>query len=89
MPRLSVASRLAAQRLPQQLRSQSTQTPSGKDNVKEALKRNDDLQRDWDARLLTYEQMKPKTQSPTPVSELCRLVVIRVLTRVPRRMRTS
>ncbi|KAF4572700.1 hypothetical protein EYR40_004220 [Pleurotus pulmonarius] len=66
MPRLSVASRLAAQRSPLQLRSQSTQTPTDKDKLKEALKRNDDLQRDWDARLLTYEQMKPKTQSPTP-----------------------
>ncbi|KAG9223024.1 hypothetical protein CCMSSC00406_0000287 [Pleurotus cornucopiae] len=66
MPRLSVPSRLAAGRSPLQLRSQSTQTPTDKDKVKEALKHNDDIQRDWDARLLTYEQMKPKTQSPTP-----------------------
>jgi hypothetical protein len=40
------------------------QTPSEK---KAALERLDDLRRDWDARILTYEELKPKTQNPTPV----------------------
>jgi hypothetical protein len=31
------------------------------------LEKIDDLQRDWDARILKYEELKPKTQSPTPV----------------------
>lgn len=34
---------------------------------KEALKRNDALQRDWDAVVLSYEALLPKTESPTPV----------------------
>ncbi len=40
------------------------QTPSEK---KATLERLDDLRRDWDARILTYEELKPKTQNPTPV----------------------
>ncbi|KAF8624783.1 hypothetical protein AX15_005673 [Amanita polypyramis BW_CC] len=42
-----------------------TQSPD-KQAKKEALERFDDLQRDWDARILTYDELKPKTQSPTP-----------------------
>lgn len=34
---------------------------------KARLERFDDLQRDWDARILTYEELKQKTQHPTPV----------------------
>ncbi|KAG5648153.1 hypothetical protein DXG03_006107 [Asterophora parasitica] len=37
---------------------------------KEALKRSDDLQRDWDAKEITYEELKPRTESPTPDSYL-------------------
>ncbi|KAF8735747.1 hypothetical protein AX14_001535 [Amanita brunnescens Koide BX004] len=33
---------------------------------KARLERFDDLQRDWDARILTYEELKQKTQHPTP-----------------------
>jgi len=33
---------------------------------KAALEREDDLQRDWDARILSYEELLPKTQSPSP-----------------------
>ncbi|KAJ3571340.1 hypothetical protein NP233_g3819 [Leucocoprinus birnbaumii] len=33
---------------------------------KEWLERQDDLRRDWDAKILTYEELLPITQSPTP-----------------------
>ncbi|KAG5650443.1 hypothetical protein H0H81_012267 [Sphagnurus paluster] len=33
---------------------------------KAALERSDDLQRDWDAKEITYAELKPKTFSPTP-----------------------
>ncbi|KAL0950888.1 hypothetical protein HGRIS_007647 [Hohenbuehelia grisea] len=33
---------------------------------KKAQKLDDDRQRDWDARVLTYDQVKSKTQSPSP-----------------------
>ncbi|GLB36369.1 putative rhodanese Homology domain containing protein [Lyophyllum shimeji] len=33
---------------------------------KAALERTDDLQRDWDAEVIKYEDLKPKTLSPTP-----------------------
>ncbi|KAH9949021.1 Rhodanese-like protein [Amylocystis lapponica] len=36
------------------------------DARKEWLEKNDDLQRDWDAKELSYEELKPKTQQPTP-----------------------
>lgn len=39
-------------------------TPADK---KAWLKAQDDLQRDWDAKELTYEELKPKTEQPTPV----------------------
>ncbi|KAK2462085.1 hypothetical protein APHAL10511_006548 [Amanita phalloides] len=39
---------------------------SEKQARKEALERIDDLRRDWDAIILTYEQLKPKIKSPTP-----------------------
>ncbi|KAF8640905.1 hypothetical protein AX17_000553 [Amanita inopinata Kibby_2008] len=44
----------------------SQPTPQTKQAIKEAIKKNDDLQRDWDARILTYAELKPKTQNPTP-----------------------
>lgn len=36
---------------------------------KAALEREDDRQRDWDARVISYVELLPKTQSPSPVSE--------------------
>ncbi|KAF8168330.1 Rhodanese-like domain-containing protein [Crassisporium funariophilum] len=33
---------------------------------KAALEARDDLQRDWDAKVLTYEELLPKTESPSP-----------------------
>ncbi|EAU93314.1 endoplasmic reticulum protein [Coprinopsis cinerea okayama7 len=37
---------------------------------KEAFEKQDDLQRDWDAKVLTYNELLPKTQSPTPATFL-------------------
>ncbi len=31
------------------------------------LQKRDDIQRDWDAKVLTYEEFLPKTQNPSPV----------------------
>ena len=36
---------------------------------KAALEREDDLRRDWDAKIVSYEDLLPKTQSPSPVSQ--------------------
>ncbi|PPR01174.1 hypothetical protein CVT24_006050 [Panaeolus cyanescens] len=33
---------------------------------KAALEARDNLQRDWDAKILSYEELLPKTQSPSP-----------------------
>lgn len=57
------------------VRFNSSQTPSSTKppltpeqiKRKEALEREDDLQRDWDANILTYEELLPITESPTPV----------------------
>lgn len=35
--------------------------------LKEARKLKDKLNHNWDAPILTYEQVKPKTSSPSPV----------------------
>jgi hypothetical protein len=37
---------------------------------KEALERQDDLQRDWDAKVITYEELMPITEAPTTVRTL-------------------
>jgi hypothetical protein len=34
---------------------------------KAALKERDAIQKDWDARILSYEELLPKTQNPTAV----------------------
>lgn len=34
-----------------------------------AQEREDNLQRDWDATPISYEELLPKTQSPSPVSQ--------------------
>ena len=36
---------------------------------KAALEREDDLQRDWDANVISYEELLSKTESPSPVSQ--------------------
>jgi hypothetical protein len=36
---------------------------------KAALEREDNLQRDWDASVVSYEELLSKTQSPSPVSQ--------------------
>ncbi|CDO72433.1 hypothetical protein BN946_scf184977.g133 [Trametes cinnabarina] len=46
-----------------QLRHESTQAS---DERKKALEARDDLQRDWDAKEITYEELKPKTLQPSP-----------------------
>ncbi|TFK57429.1 Rhodanese-like protein [Heliocybe sulcata] len=38
--------------------------------VKPILEQRDELQKDWDARILTYEQVKPKTEQPSPETYL-------------------
>ncbi|KXN84782.1 Putative thiosulfate sulfurtransferase, mitochondrial [Leucoagaricus sp. SymC.cos] len=65
VPRLALA---------QFVRYNSSETPSSSKppptpeqiKKKQALERQDDLQRDWDAKILTYEELLPLTQSPTP-----------------------
>jgi thiosulfate:glutathione sulfurtransferase len=38
------------------------------DDRKKTLEHVNDMMRDWDARVLTYEELKPKTLNPSPVS---------------------
>ncbi|KAF5377556.1 hypothetical protein D9615_005205 [Tricholomella constricta] len=55
-----------------QVRFESTAPPSKPPLTPEqrarkaALERSDDLQRDWDAKEITYAELKPRTNSPTP-----------------------
>ncbi len=49
----------------QQVRYESSKTPEER---KKLLEVRDDLQRDWDAKVITYEELKPKTLQPSPVS---------------------
>lgn len=49
----------------QQIRHESSKVS---DERRQALKARDDLQRDWDASVITFEQLKPKTLQPSPVS---------------------
>ncbi|KAJ7630709.1 Rhodanese-like protein [Roridomyces roridus] len=51
-------------------RYESSIPPDIKAAVKAAKERSDDLQRDWDAKVITYEELLPKTQSPSPDSYL-------------------
>ncbi|CAA7264702.1 unnamed protein product [Cyclocybe aegerita] len=60
------------------IRFNSTATPPASDSSskppktpeqlakKAALERQDDLQRDWDAKILTYEELLPRIQNPSP-----------------------
>ncbi|KZT06752.1 Rhodanese-like protein [Laetiporus sulphureus 93-53] len=38
--------------------------------LKEALEAQDNLRRDWDAKILSYEELKPKTLQPSPETYL-------------------
>jgi len=56
---------------PASLRFQSSEPkPKEKTDLKLALERNDNLQRDWDAKILLYDELKPRTENPTPDSYL-------------------
>ncbi|KAF5356332.1 hypothetical protein D9756_004256 [Leucocoprinus leucothites] len=46
----------------------STKPPSAPEQLKKkaTLERQDDLQRDWDAKVISYEELFPITESPTP-----------------------
>lgn len=46
------------------VRSEST---NAQDARKAALEVKDSLQKDWDAKVLTYEELKPRTLQPSPV----------------------
>ncbi|KAG6832204.1 hypothetical protein H0H92_004169 [Tricholoma furcatifolium] len=37
---------------------------------KDALDRRDEIQRDWDAKIITYAELKPRTESPVPETYL-------------------
>ncbi|KAI0361852.1 Rhodanese-like protein [Trametes cingulata] len=63
--RSAVCARTAAvsPRFALQLRHESTKTT---DERRKVLEARDDLQRDWDAKVITYEELKPKTLQPSP-----------------------
>ena len=78
-PVITVSTRLSRTYL---LRWNSSQPPQAADaplptlkpltleeRKKAALEREDNLQRDWDAKPILYEDLLPKTQSPSPVSQ--------------------
>lgn len=58
----------------QSVRLETTKAPSSESKpprqqgLKAAQELNDNLQRDWDAKEVSYEILKPRTSSPTPVS---------------------
>lgn len=56
----------------QQIRYESSKTPEER---KKMLDQRADLQRDWDAKVITYEELKPKTLQPSPVSSLVPRVI--------------
>lgn len=78
-----IAGRVTQPALLHFIRHNSSQTPSATKppltseqiEKKQALKRQDDLQRDWDAKILSYEELVPITQSPTPVSLSSRCIL--------------
>ncbi|KAI0757219.1 Rhodanese-like protein [Daedaleopsis nitida] len=47
----------------QQVRYESSKVP---DDKKKVLEAKNNLQRDWDAKVITYEELKPKTLQPSP-----------------------
>ena len=48
----------------QHIRWESSTAP---DQRKQQLEAADELRRDWDAKVITYEELKPKTTQPSPV----------------------
>ncbi|KAF9456154.1 endoplasmic reticulum protein [Collybia nuda] len=67
------AYRLVSSKIPLgQVRFETTSIPpksplsQAHQRLKEAREKNDDLQRDWDAKELLYAELKPRTENPTP-----------------------
>ncbi|TFY69061.1 hypothetical protein EVJ58_g634 [Rhodofomes roseus] len=58
----ALSARVALPRLAAVVRYNSSQPKFDK----KELEAQDDLRRDWDARILSYEELKPKTQQPSP-----------------------
>jgi len=52
--------------VPETQAAEEANTEKQLDPRKQWLRRQDDLQRDWDAKELTYEELKPRTEQPTP-----------------------
>lgn len=50
------------------VRLQSTQGPLDKETKKAILEKRDDMQRDWDAKEILYEDVKAKSKQPSLVS---------------------
>ncbi|KII93446.1 hypothetical protein PLICRDRAFT_100477 [Plicaturopsis crispa FD-325 SS-3] len=50
----------------QSLRHESGLPPFDKEKRRQVLEARDDQQRDWDAKVVTYADIKPKTLSPSP-----------------------
>ncbi|PSR71291.1 hypothetical protein PHLCEN_2v12805 [Hermanssonia centrifuga] len=46
------------------------ESTDAKDPRRQLLEARDDLQRDWDAKELSYEELKPKTLQPSPATYL-------------------
>ena len=54
--------------IPSDPTAQESSKPKKEEDPRKAmLRRHDDLQRDWDAKEITYEELKPRTEQPTPV----------------------
>ncbi|TFK23120.1 endoplasmic reticulum protein [Coprinopsis marcescibilis] len=62
-PAISAAVRWNSNQAPASGKSPKTPEELAK---KAAYEKHNDLQRDWDAKVLSYEELLPKTQSPTP-----------------------
>jgi len=65
---LSSFSRQIARPGQQQIRLKTTETG------KKILEANNEIQRDWNATVIAYNDLKPKTQSPNPVRLLLQCV---------------
>ena len=66
-PTPALSARVVLPRLSLLVRYNSSKPPL---TEKQQLEAQDDLRRDWDARILSYEELKPKTQQPSPVSRV-------------------
>jgi hypothetical protein len=63
-PRFATACRVSKPYHKQFVRFESNKATEA---LKAARSLQDDLQRDWDGRKLSYAEVKPKTESPSPV----------------------